>query len=112
MDAAYGTDKGFFCVEWEAGNISSSHRSVNKIMMGMMQEVLIGGILILPDQDLARYLTDRIGNFRELSKYFPYWSKQAPLINEGILEIIAVGYDATNLDVPRIDKGTDGRALL
>lgn len=111
MDAAYQTDKGFFCVEWETGNVSSSHRSVNKMAMGLMQNVLIGGILIVPTKEMARYLTDRIGNFPELSAYFPFWKKQEASISEGLLEIIAIEHDATSFDVPRITKGTDGRAL-
>ena len=111
MDAAFRTDKGFFCVEWETGNVSSSHRSINKMTMGLIEKVLIGGILIVPTRELAKYLTDRIGNFPELSAYFPFWRKQKVHIEEGLLEIIAIEHDATSFDVPRITKGTDGRAL-
>ncbi|MBE3561314.1 MAG: hypothetical protein IMW89_19150 [Ktedonobacteraceae bacterium] len=111
MDIAYWTDKGLFCVEWETGNVSSSHRSLNKMTMGMIEKVLIGGILVVPTRALATFLTDRIGNFPELSAYFPFWRKQKVHIQEGVLEIIAVEHDATSFDVPRISKGTDGRAL-
>lgn len=111
MDAAFHTDKGFFCVEWETGNVSSSHRSLNKMAMGLIEEVLIGGILIVPTKELAKYLTDRIGNFPELSAYFSFWRKQKAHIKEGLLEIIAIEHDATSFEVPRITKGTDGRAL-
>lgn len=112
MDAAFSTNKGLFCVEWETGNISSSHRSVNKMAMGMIQEVLIGGILLVPTKKMAKYLTDRIGNFPELTAYFPFWRSQAQLIKDGVLEIIAIEHDAESFDVPRITKNTDGRALL
>jgi transcriptional regulator with XRE-family HTH domain len=78
----------------------------------LIQEVLIGGILLVPTKKMARYLTDRIGNFPELTAYFPFWRSQAQLIKEGILEIIAVEHDAESFDVPRISKNTDGRALL
>lgn len=112
MDAAFSTNKGLFCVEWETGNISSSHRSLNKIALGMIQKVLIGGILLVPTKTLAKYLTDRIGNFPELTAYFPFWRYQAQLVEEGVLEIIAIEHDAESFDVPRITKNTDGRALL
>jgi hypothetical protein len=111
IDSAYDTGKGLFCVEWETGNVSSSHRSINKMAMGLMESVLIGGVLIVPTKEMAMYLTDRIGNFPELCPYFPYWRKQKANIKEGLLEIIAIEQDATSLDVPRIEKGTDGRAL-
>lgn len=112
IDVAFPTDKGYFCVEWETGNVSSSHRSINKMIMGMMEGVLIGGILVVPIKDLAKYLTDRIGNFPELSTYFRYWRKQQELVKEGVLEIIAIERDNIGWDVPRIGKGTDGRALI
>lgn len=112
IDAAYWTDKGLFGFEWETGNVSSSHRAINKMAMGIMQEVLIGGVLIVPTREMAKYLTDRIGNFPELQPYFPYWRAQKMSIKEGLLEIIAVEQDSVSWDVPRIEKGTDGRALV
>lgn len=33
MDATYQVKDRLFCVEWETGNISSSHRSVNKMAL-------------------------------------------------------------------------------
>ena len=112
IDAAYGKDKDLFGVEWETGNVSSSHRAINKMAMGIMQNVLIGGVLIVPTKEMAKYLTDRIGNFPELQPYFPYWRAQKVNIKDGLLEIIAIEQDAVSLDVPRIGKRTDGRALV
>lgn len=100
----------FFAVEWETGNISSSHRALNKMALGLLDGTLIGGILILPSRDLYFYLTDRIGNFAELEPYFPIWKN----INckEGILAVIEIEHDNTSQEVPKIPKGTDGRALV
>ncbi|OPY17510.1 MAG: Type-2 restriction enzyme BamHI [Syntrophus sp. PtaB.Bin075] len=109
MDATYRVNDRLFCVEWETGNISSSHRSVNKMALGILKKILIGGALILPTREMYQYLTDRIGNFRELSPYFPLW--KALDIREGLLLIIAIEHDAVSNAVPRIKKGTDGRAL-
>jgi hypothetical protein len=100
----------YFALEWETGNISSSHRAVNKMAMGLLKDILIGGVLILPTRELYQYLTDRVGNFRELAPYFPLW--RALNINEGFLAVIAVEHDAESLDVPRIGKGTNGRARV
>ncbi|MDP2643714.1 MAG: hypothetical protein Q8P24_02125 [Desulfobacterales bacterium] len=109
MDATYQVKDRLFCVEWETGNISSSHRSVNKMALGIIKKILIGGALILPTREMYQYLTDRIGNFRELSPYFPLWKSLHA--EEGLLIVIAIEHDAVSDKTPRIPKGTDGRAL-
>jgi hypothetical protein len=109
MDATYKIKDRLFCVEWETGNISSSHRSVNKMALGILKKILIGGALILPTRKMYRYLTDRVGNFPELAPYFPLWKSLD--VDEGLLLIIAIEHDAISDKVPRIKKGTDGRAL-
>jgi len=102
-------DGRFFAVEWETGNISSSHRALNKMAVGLLDGVLAGGILVLPSREMYQYLTDRVGNFVEIEPYFPVWLNLH--INEGVLAVIEIEHDATSLDVPPIKKGTDGRAL-
>jgi len=109
MDATCKVNERLFCVEWETGNISSSHRSVNKMALGIMKKILIGGALILPTRAMYRYLTDRVGNFPELSPYFPLW--KSLIVQEGLLLVIAIEHDAVSDKVDRISKGTDGRAL-
>lgn len=99
-----------FVVEWETGNISSSHRAMNKMCLGLLERHLSGGILVLPTRLLYRYITDRVGNFQELQPYFPLW--RALPVSAGLLGVIAVEHDAASRDVPRIPKGTDGRALI
>lgn len=54
------------------------------------------------------YLTDRIGNIGELEPYFPLWRNLTGI--SGALRIIVIEHDETSFDVPRIPKGTDGRA--
>ena len=97
-----------FVAEWETGNVSSSHRALNKIVMGMHDECISGGVLVLPTRKIAKYLTDRVGNFEEIEPYFRFWEKAA---STGYLAVIAVEHDAESDKVPRIRKGTDGRAL-
>ena len=103
------SDNRFFAVEWETGNISSSHRAINKMAVGLIDGVLAGGILILPSRNMYHYLTDRIGNYAEIEPYFPVW--QNLTIEDGVLVVIEIEHDAESLDVPPIKKGTDGRAL-
>ncbi len=110
LDACYQVGGRYFAVEWETGNISSSHRAVNKMALGILNKFLIGGILILPSKDMYYYLTDRIGNFPELAPYFPLW--QSLECDEGYLEIISIEHDRLSKDVEKIPKGTDGRALV
>ena len=71
--------------------------------------VLIGGVLILPTRTMYRYLTDRVGNIAEVEPYFPLWG--AVPITKGILAVVVIEHDAVSREVPRIPKGTDGRAL-
>jgi hypothetical protein len=109
MDATCKVRNKLFCVEWETGNISSTHRALNKMALGILKRLLIGGVLILPTRAMYRYLTDRVGNFPEIEPYFPLW-KALP-VEEGLLAVAAVEQDAVSRLVPRIMKGTDGRAL-
>lgn len=99
-----------FVVEWETGNIASSHRAMNKMALALRRGLISGGILVLPSRALYRYLTDRIGNYEELEPYFDLYTDLR--VDRGYLGVIVVEHDATDQDVPRIRKGTDGRALL
>jgi len=110
IDAVKAVGTKYFAIEWETGNISSSHRSLNKMALGMIKDVLIGGILIVPTRNLYNYLTDRVGNYDELQPYFPFW--RTVQCKEGFLQIITIEYDETSYDVPKIKKGTDGRAII
>ena len=109
LDALYECSEGFIGFEWETGNISSSHRAINKLLLTMQLGGLIGGFLVVPSDALKHFLTDRIGNIGELRPYLPLWSSIP--INSGVLRIEVVEHDATSLYVPKIPKGTDGRAL-
>ena len=110
IDATRKIGSKYFAVEWETGNISSSHRAMNKMAIGLLKGILIGGILIIPSNNLAPYLTDRIGNYPELEPYFPLWKS----INceNGYFGVIEIEHDGTSIKVPRIEKGTDGRAKI
>lgn len=109
IDAAYPVGTRHFALEWETGNISSSHRSMNKMILGLLKGVLVGGALILPTREMYKYLTDRVGNYAELEPYFDVW--RAIEITEGLLLVIAIEHDSVSKDVPRFPKGTNGRAL-
>jgi hypothetical protein len=109
IDAVKIVGSSHFAVEWETGNISSSHRALNKIVIGILSGKLIGGSLIIPTRKFYQYLTDRIGNYSELEPYFPVW--RSLNCYSGFLSVIAVEHDAVGTEAPIIPKGTDGRAL-
>ena len=109
IDATIPVGNRLFCLEWETGNISSSHRALNKMALGMLRGVFIGGTLVLPTRTMYRYLTDRVGNYAEIEPYFDLW--RALTVKDGLLAVIAVEHDAVSVSAPRIPKGTDGRAL-
>ncbi len=98
-----------FAAEWETGNISSSHRALNKMCMGILEGHLAGGVLILPDRDLYRYLTQRIGNYKELAPYFPVYRQLKAI--KGSLAVFAVSYDQTSNKIALIPKGMDGHSF-
>ena len=99
----------YFAVEWETGNISSSHRAINKMAIGLLEKVIEGGVLILPSRKMYQYLTDRIGNFAKIEPYFNVWKNLK--ISNGLLAVIEIEHDDLSKNVPLIRKGTDGRAL-
>ncbi len=108
LDAVFETQAGPVALEWETGNISSSHRALNKMALGLLKGILAAGILVVPSRNLYRYLTDRVGNVGELEPYLDLW-RALPCAG-GVLEVTVIEHDATSLNVPRIPKGTDGRA--
>jgi hypothetical protein len=110
IDAVRKTPNGPFALEWETGNISSTHRSLNKLALGIIEGVIVGGAVILPTRKLYKYLTDRVGSLEEIEAYFPFY--RHIVAADGLLAVIAVEHDRTDPSVPRIKKGTDGRALL
>lgn len=110
LDALKRVGDQFIAFEWETGNISSSHRAVNKLLLAMQETNTLGSFLVVPSNKFKKFLTDRIGNIGELKPYFPLW-KNIPSIS-GALRIIEVEHDEESTDVPRIPKGTDGRALF
>lgn len=110
IDAVLPGPEKPIAVEWETGNISSSHRSMNKLTLLLKCNIISAGVLVLPSRKLYVYLTDRIGNIQEIKPYFSLW-KSVPC-RSGVLEVVVIEQDATSKDVPRIPKGTDGRAKL
>jgi restriction endonuclease BamHI len=108
LDALKDSRDGLIAFEWETGNISSSHRAINKILLTLHRGAILGGFLIVPSAALYRYLTDRVGNVTELRPYFPLW--RAIPVSNGCLQIIVVEHDAISTRVRLIPKGTDGRA--
>jgi len=109
LDATLYTRDGLIAMEWETGNISSSHRALNKMALCMLRHQLAAATLVVPSRRLYRFLTDRIGNYSELEPYLDLW-RSIPCSN-GVLEIVVIEQDAESTSVPRIPKGTDGRSL-
>jgi hypothetical protein len=105
LSTTYGAP---IAIEWETGNISSSHRSMNKLAVGLVQGVIRAAVMIVPDRSLAKYLTDRVGNFQELAPYFPFWSAIA--CPHGVFEIVSFTHDLEDSNIKLLAKGNDGNA--
>lgn len=110
LDALLETSEGPIAFEWETGNISSSHRAINKLLLTSQVGDLLGSFLVVPSFSLYTYLTDRVGNIRELLPYFSLWKSVVGA--KGVLRIVVVEHDKTDFDVAKIPKRTDGRAKV
>jgi len=114
LDFWFQTDEGFAtAVEWETGNISSSHRSLNKMCLALMGGIIDAGVLIVPSFKLYPHLTDRIGNIRELQPYFHFWNRFGTLVDRGLLAVIEVEHDQLQISSDQrefVPVGTDGNS--
>ena len=99
-------------IEWETGNISSSHRSMNKLALALEGGFIQAGVFIVPSRNLYEHLTDRIGNIGELSGYLAMWQGLSPSVEHGLLAITVVEHDELTDDEshPYLPVGKDGRA--
>lgn len=99
-------------IEWETGNISSSHRSMNKLSIALANKIVQIGVLIVPSRQLYDHLTDRIGNIGELSGYLSMWESLKSSVETGLLAVTVVEHDMlTDEDsFPFLPVGNDGRA--
>lgn len=99
-------------IEWETGNISSSHRSMNKLAIALSGGLVEVGVLIVPSRALYEHLTDRIGNIGELSGYLAMWVGLKSLVERGLLAITVVEHDylTDSEEIEYLAVGGDGRA--
>lgn len=97
-------------IEWETGNISSSHRSMNKLALAVEMGLIDAGVMIVPSRLLYAHLTDRIGNITELSGYLAMWKGIGDSIERGLLAIAVVEHDALTDEGDYLPVGQDGRA--
>jgi Restriction endonuclease BamHI len=115
FDFWLSSDTGFrTVVEWETGNISSSHRSLNKMCLALMGGLTDAGVLVVPSFYLYPHLTDRIGNIRELQPYFYFWRNVGHLIDKGLLAVMEVEQDGLIKSTDMRDfipTGDDGNAF-
>lgn len=90
-------------LEFETGNISSAHRSMNKLLLGLNRREIDLAMILMPIKNLSYYLTDRVANYEELEPYFENANNHA---------FIFLGFNADHYsygnDVPIIPKGKDG----
>jgi hypothetical protein len=106
-------DKGTrIAIEWETGNISSSHRSMNKLAIALGAGIIEVGVMIVPSREFYAHLTDRIGNIGELSGYLAMWESMKFSVRRGLLALTVVEHDYLTADAahPFLPMGNDGRA--
>ena len=79
------------------------------MVIGILDGKLSGGALVLPSRSLYEYLTDRVGNYRELEPYFPVWKKVR--IDNGVVLVYEIEHESLSKKVRTIPKGEDGNAF-
>ncbi len=109
------SNEGFRTViEWETGNISSSHRSLNKVCLAFLGGLLDAAVVIVPSNKCNVHLTDRVGNIKELQPYFYFWGAFGRSLTRGLLAIVEVEQDELFKSVDMRDfipRGPDGNAF-
>jgi hypothetical protein len=111
VDAVKQTAKGLVGAEWETGNISSSHRALGKLALGLVDRELVGGALVVFDSAWSPYFTDRIGNWGEIDGYQRVWALALRGIEPCFLSVIVMEPDGIVPGTPTIPKGKDGNAM-
>ncbi len=88
-------------LEFETGNISSAHRSMNKLCVGCQKGEIDLAMLMMPIKRMSYYLTDRVSNYEELEPYFTLLDSYP---------FIVFGFDAEvyRNQAPFLPKGRDG----
>lgn len=100
-------------IEWETGNISSSHRALNKLCVCLEKGIISIGVLIVPSRKLYAHITDRIGNIYELTPYLPFWQDVGDsMVSKGLLAVSVVEHDhlTTDQNFPYLKVGRDGNS--
>lgn len=88
-------------LEFETGNISSAHRSMNKLLIGIAKGEITIAFLMMPIQAMSFYLTDRVSNYEELEPYFL-------LLDNSPFVVFGFNAEEYSPDVPLLPKGKDG----
>ena len=88
-------------LEFETGNISSAHRSLNKLCVGIQNQELDIAFLMMPVSRMSYFLTDRVANYEELEPYFILLTNYP---------FVVFGFDADiySPNIPPLPKGRDG----
>lgn len=89
-------------LEFETGNISSAHRSINKLCVGVKKGELDIAFLMMPTFETAYYLTDRISNYEELEPYLE------PLLADYPFVVFGFSAESYSPVSPLLPKGKDG----
>ena len=85
---------------------------MNKLCLALMASQIEIGVLIVPSRALYPHLTDRIGNWMELSPYLYFWKRAGEFVKRGLLAVTVVEHDELTDDssIPYIGQGKDGRS--
>lgn len=108
------SDGTWFCVEWETGNKSSTNRAVEKLQLGMTDNIISGGILVVAEEEFQKHCTSGIGSFELCKHYIRKWRRHQ---DGDFFAIIGFTYDELiDFNHPEYDtfefipKGKDGHA--
>lgn len=102
-----------FIVEWETGNISSTHRATNRILTAILRNDASGGVVILPSAKMYAHLTDRIGNFHEMEPYIDLYRRLDSLSTEPyFFGYVEIEQDGLSNSIDYLPGKIDGLAQI
>jgi hypothetical protein len=87
FDLGLAIRNGNFCVELATGDLSHTIMVLNKLTLGILSGVLVGGVMVMLNEERrAKFAAERL-SFDALQMYFDVW--KAVKVPEGLLVVIA-----------------------
>ena len=97
-------------LEWQTGDSSSPHWSIDKMVLLLKARSISAGVLVVPSWKACLQLPNRIDYIGEIEPYFELW--QSVRCRSGVLAVVVIEQDIASKDIRRMPNGAQNRALV